>query len=1731
MNKITNFLWSCILLMCTIFFVSNEVRGQLLTEQFNYTSTGTLAGDSIIKISGTTTGVNGNAVWKGHNGYSANVPTNPQLQTATSLTYATYPTLGGAASFTTTGLDINATFASQNTAGTSVYSSFILNLTTAQAAGDYFFNLGQTTSLAQPWNVSFFTTRVFARSSGTGFQLGFTRTTTAPTYGTTIYPFGTPIFIVVKHTFVTGTTNDIASMYIYSSGLPPNTEPTPDFNITTETGTDPTEVSKVMIRQGTATPTGQVDYIRVGTTWADVTSAPVVGATLVANPTTITDFGSINNGSNSTASSYTLTATSVTNSVIVTAPTNFQVAKTTTGTYMNSVTYTVAELATPQTVGVRFSPTSGVNGIKSGNVTHSGFSGTTVAVSGTEAGNVASPTLVANPTTIADFGSVNNAANSTASSYILTATNITNSVIITAPTNFQVAKGAGAYTNTITYTVAELSTPQTVGVRFSPISGTNGVKTGSISHSGFVGTTVAVSGTETGNVATLVANPITIADFGSVNTNANSTASSYTLTATNLTADVIVTAPTNFQVARGIAGTYGSSVTYTIAELATAQIVGVRFLPTSGVAGIKSGNVTHSGFMGTNVAVSGTETIPTPLPNYDPFNYTGTNLQTQTGWTVLNTGDDIAITSGSLAYPNLPTPIGNKISFQGAGIDAYKEFASQNANTVYSSFLIRVTDLTSITTAAGGYSLAFIQGASTGAFGATFWTKVDGAGYQIGINPRTTVANTVFTTGTPLVVNTTYMVVISYTFNANTGDDVVKLWLNPTLGVTEPTSTLQQTNTGGTDLASVGRFLIRQGTATDTPAQDIDELRIGTTWADVTPIMASATLVANPTTIADFGSINNGLNSMSSSYTLTGTGIVNDVIVTAPTNFQVARGIAGVYANSVTYTATELATAQIVGVRFSPTSGVNGVKSGNITHSGFTGTNVVVSGTETGNTPPNINLFLGTNTSPFFAVANNANINMPGFISLSTQATTFTIQNTGTANLTLGTITFTGTDGANATITSVPTSPVVSNGTTTFNVSYTPTSPGTKTVIFNLPNNDPAKNPYIVTMTFNVVAPLISVSQAATNISNNNTPAYNMGSAVVSNNLDVIFTITNAGNSNLDLGTTTITGVGYSILTPPTTPVAGTNGTTTFTIRFNSASVVSNAVGTVTIPNNTGTANYVVNLLASTTAAPTPTITVSQVTNIANGGTFNMGTTNTNVNNDKIFTITNGGSANLTITSLVISGAGYSIFTQPATSVAFGASNTTTFTVRFNSATAVTNANGVVTITNNTGVDYVINLTATAIVPPAPMIAVSQAATNISNNNTPAYNMGSVITGSNLDVTFTITNAGNSNLTLGTTTITGTGYSIVTPPTTPVAGTNGTTTFIIRFNSATLVSNAVGTVTIPNNTGTANYVINLTATTTLAPAPMIAVSQLTTNITNGGSFNMGNTNTGVNNDKIFTITNGGNANLTLGTTTITGVGYSILTPPTTPVAGTNGTTTFTVRFNSATVVANAGGVVTITNNAGANYVINLTASTTATGSASLTVAPTTLVDFGNVQTNQASITQSYTLSANNLSGNVTVTASTNWGISKDNVVFTNILTYIPSELATPQMVRVRFNPTSNVLGVKSGNITHATAGVTTVNIAVTGTEITPNSLENFSNDFIVSPNPAETFITIKCDAPNRWQKANITFYSIDGKSNSNHTWADATQTLYIDVKSWTRGLYILNIVEGSKIATKKIIVR
>jgi hypothetical protein len=175
------------------------------------------------------------------------------------------------------------------------------------------------------------------------------------------------------------------------------------------------------------------------------------------------------------------------------------------------------------------------------------------------------------------------------------------------------------------------------------------------------------------------------------------------------------------------------------------------------------------------------------------------------------------------------------LQFGGAGPEATASFTSQTSGTVYYSMLVQVDSV--VATSSYFISLQPTTGAT---FAAPIYIQQDSADsskFDFGIAHRTTNATKGFTSAKS--TGTTYLLVASYTFVSGSTNDVVKLWVDPassSFGGSEPAATVSLTNSVTLDLTSIARIQLNQDTVGSTPSITLDEIRVGTSWADVTSV-------------------------------------------------------------------------------------------------------------------------------------------------------------------------------------------------------------------------------------------------------------------------------------------------------------------------------------------------------------------------------------------------------------------------------------------------------------------------------------------------------------------------------------------------------------------------------------------------------------------------------------------------------------------------------------------------------------------------------------------------------------------------------------------------------------------------------------------------------------------------------------------------------------------------------
>ena len=528
---------------------------------------------------------------------------------------------------------------------------------------------------------------------------------------------------------------------------------------------------------------------------------------------------------------------------------------------------------------------------------------------------------------------------------------------------------------------------------------------------------------------------------------------------------------------------------------------------------------------------------------------------------------------------------------------------------------------------------------------------------------------------------------------------------------------------------------------------------------------------------------------------------------------------------------------------------------------------------------------------------------------------TFTITNSGTADLTLTLpITFDGADAAQFSVTTPPTTPVIPGGSTTFAVRFAPLSAGVKAAALHLVNNDSDESPFDLALTGTgslVAVPEIAVSQPLGTDLTDGVSSKDFGVVVVGGSASLTFTITNSGTADLTGLGITIDGLDAALFTVTLSPVAPVipAGSTTFTVRFAPLAAGVKVAALHIANNDADEGPFDIALTGTGSLVPVPEIAVSQPlgTDLVDGvSTKDFGIVPVGASSSLVFTITNSGTADLTILGPITfdgaDAAQFSVTSPPSTPVIPGGS--TTFIVRFTPLTGGLKV-AALHLVNNDSDESPFDITLTGTGTTAPEIAVSQPLGTDLTDGVSSRDFGVVSVGGNSSLTFTITNSGTANLTGLGITFDGADaalFSVTASPAAPVVPA-GSTTFTVRFAPLTAGAKAAALHIASNDGDESPFDLSLTGTSV---APEIAVSQpLGTDLADGGSQSFGPVLVGAATSLTFTITNSGTANLTGLGITIDGVDAALFTVTVAPVAPVvpAGSTTFTVRFAPLTVGA------------------------------------------------------------------------------------------------------------------------------------------------------------------------------------------------------------------------------------
>jgi hypothetical protein len=241
---------------------------------------------------------------------------------------------------------------------------------------------------------------------------------------------------------------------------------------------------------------------------------------------------------------------------------------------------------------------------------------------------------------------------------------------------------------------------------------------------------------------------------------------------------------------------------------------------------------------------------------YEGFDYP---IRTELGDTIVtsarweNDKSQFTVAAGSLGRDGLATSTGNRLAVTptSPSLDSVRTasgaWTPQGDGTLYVSFLVKIESVESIDATGDGTSVLTIGRAANNSclLGINL---LNHGGIKLGVlkypSGSVQVSSAFFSSGSgtnlPADGSSTCLIVAKYEWVDGASNDIATVWLNPSgLGANEDPANKVSTSAGADGAETAGRLTLSRG-----PHLSIDEIRIGRTWAEVTPIRSPVAAMA-----------------------------------------------------------------------------------------------------------------------------------------------------------------------------------------------------------------------------------------------------------------------------------------------------------------------------------------------------------------------------------------------------------------------------------------------------------------------------------------------------------------------------------------------------------------------------------------------------------------------------------------------------------------------------------------------------------------------------------------------------------------------------------------------------------------------------------------------------------------------------------------------------------------------
>jgi hypothetical protein len=525
----------------------------------------------------------------------------------------------------------------------------------------------------------------------------------------------------------------------------------------------------------------------------------------------------------------------------------------------------------------------------------------------------------------------------------------------------------------------------------------------------------------------------------------------------------------------------------------------------------------------------------------------------------------------------------------------------------------------------------------------------------------------------------------------------------------------------------------------------------------------------------------------------------------------------------------------------------------------------------------------------------------------------------------------------------------------------------------------------------------------------------NFGSVPVGHEADSNVNVSNNSPSSIVISQVNISGQTFSVLGGSNMPISvPAGGSSTLKIGFTPVSAVSYS-GQLTLMDSSAQSVAQVPMQGQGSSQAVPELTIS-------AATLSFGSVTVNATTTQSLTLTSTGASPVTVNSVAITGAGFTIV-GGSLPVTLNPTQSTTLQVQFD-PTSPGAASGQLAISSNSasGNAAVVNLsgTGTTATSPqtSPLLTISAA----------SLSFGNVTVNTATTQSLTLTSTGTSPVTVNSAVVAGAGFTIVGGSLPVTLSPTQSMTLQVQF-LPTVAGAGSGQITISSNSSTGSTtVVALNGTSTTAPSPQLAVS--------AASLSFGSVTVNSATTQAVTLTSAGTSAVTVNSAAIAGGGFAIVGGSFPVTLNPSQSVTLQIKFLPTTASAFAGQL-TISSNSSTNStaLVALSGTGAAAANPQLTVSTASL-SFGSVTVNSAT-TQAVTLTSTGTSA-VTVNSAAIAGAGFAIVGGSFAGTLNPSQSVTLQ---IQFLPTTagavaGQLTISSDSSTNSTA---LVSLSGTGT--------------------------------------------------------------------------------------------